>query len=71
MIVYDVVVIVLPNHIGSYPPGRWFVDHRDTESKAQDLADRCNKFRFVETLHYEVETHDELSADRAPLRSAQ
>lgn len=67
MRVYDIVMIAHPDHQGSYPPGRWFVDHRFDQSAAKHYTEQCNQCRMVFTLHYEVEEHDDLDLNRAPI----
>lgn len=67
MIIYDIVILVRPEHKGSYPPGRWWGDVRDRREDAEAYAKRCNECRMASTLEYVVEEHDELSPERAPL----
>jgi len=66
MIVYDIVRIVGPATLTSYPPNsRTLVEHYDDWAKAEYICGRFNECRNVDDYRYEVEPHDEESPQRA------
>lgn len=64
MIVYDVIQIVSPGHVGSNRVGEHFVLSCDSREDAEELAESFNRHTTSPTLKYEVEEIDELSPDR-------
>lgn len=65
MTIYDVVQLVLPGTLCSYPTGKWLVEHHDNELAALQRAEIFNNHTMVSGIEYSVEEHDEESSSRA------